>query len=47
MDLVWKALFSGVVLLPALFVIVKRPDDPDARKWAFGAVGFILGYWLR
>ena len=46
MDL-WKAGISGVVLLVALFVIVRRRDDTEARKWAYGAVGFILGYWLR
>lgn len=46
MDL-WKAGISGVVLLAALFIILHRRDDLEARKWAYGAVGFILGYWLR
>jgi len=46
MDL-WKAGVSGIVLVVALFVIVRRTEDVEARKWAFGAVGFILGYWLH
>jgi hypothetical protein len=46
MDL-WKAGISGVVLAVALFIIVHRRDDVEARKWAYEAVGFILGYWLR
>lgn len=46
MDL-FRCVFSALVLLPGLYVIVRKPDHPDARKWAFGVVGFILGYWLR
>ena len=46
MDL-WKAGISVSVLAVALFIIVYREDDVEARKWAYGAVGFILGYWLR
>ena len=42
MDL-WKAGVSGVVLIAALFVILKKPEDMEARKWAFGTAGFILG----
>ena len=48
MDLnLWKVGISGVVLAVTVFVIVQRRDDAEARKWAYGAVGFILGYWLR
>jgi hypothetical protein len=45
MDL-WKAGISGVVLAVALFIIVHRSEDDaeEARKWAYGAVGFILEY---
>jgi hypothetical protein len=46
----WKEGLSGIVLLVALFVIVRRSadsDDIEVRKWAYGVVGFILGYWLR
>jgi hypothetical protein len=38
---------TGAVLLVALFVIVRKTEDLEARKWAYGAVGFILGYWLH
>lgn len=38
---------TATVTIVALYVIV-RGDYPDATaKWAFGAVGMVLGYWLR
>jgi hypothetical protein len=43
----WKYIVSGTVLGVCLFIVLFRQDDPEARKWAFGAVGFILGYWLK
>jgi hypothetical protein len=46
MDL-WKAGISGAVLVVSFFIILFRKEDQEARKWAFGAIGFILGYWLR
>jgi hypothetical protein len=44
----WKAGISGIVLAVALFIIVHRKHDVEARKWAYRVVvGFILEYWLR
>ncbi len=38
-----SAAISGV----ALYIIAKS-DYPDAvTKWAFGAIGIVLGYWLH
>lgn len=36
-----------IVLAGALFLILSRHYDSDQQKWAFGAVGTILGYWLK
>lgn len=45
--LVIRAIISSVVLSVALFVVL-RDGYPDATiKWAFGAIGLVLGYWLR
>jgi hypothetical protein len=38
----WKAVGSGVVLLVCLYIILYRPEDDKARKWAFGVVSIIL-----
>jgi hypothetical protein len=43
----WSVGISWVVLAFCFYIIRFRPDDQEARKFAFGAVGFILGYWLR
>ncbi len=41
-------LVSIAVLGSALFVILSNKLYDDAQqKWAFGAVGTILGYWLK
>ena len=37
---------SGAVLATALTLILCDYPEQSAR-WAFGAVGLILGYWLR
>jgi hypothetical protein len=41
------ALVSFAVLASALYVILSARYDTSSEKWAFGAVGTILGYWLR
>lgn len=39
---------SLLVLLSALYVILSNTIYQDAQqKWAFGAVGTILGYWFK
>src|SRR5258708_38773413 len=42
------AVISLLVLLSALYIILSNDGFGDAQqKWAFGAVGTILGYWLK
>jgi hypothetical protein len=40
-------LVSLAVLGAALFVILSHNYEGASEKWAFGAVGTLLGYWLK
>ena len=42
-----RIVLSLVVLAAALFVILSKRYDGDQQQWAFGAIGTILGYWLK
>lgn len=45
----WMPVFLSImVITSALYVILMNEVYDDAQqKWAFGAVGSILGYWLK
>ena len=34
------------VLTAALYVVVQGTYSEDAQKWAFGAVGNVVGFWI-
>lgn len=38
---------SILVLGSSLFIILSGQYDNENQKWAFGAVGTIVGFWLR
>jgi hypothetical protein len=38
---------SIIVLIAALFVVLGRRYMPQEKHWAYGAVGTILGFWLK
>lgn len=38
---------SVLVLVVALYTILSSQFDSSTKKWAFGAVGVILGRWLH
>jgi hypothetical protein len=38
---------SAAVLWAALHIILSHDHDDSSQKWAFGAVGTILGFWLK
>lgn len=40
-------IISGLVLLAALYIILAGKTSSESEKWAFGAVGTIIGYWLK
>ena len=37
---------SLVVLAASLFVILSKKYPPESDRWAYGAVGTIVGFWL-
>ena len=38
---------SGVILAAGLWVILSGRYDADAQRWASGAIGTVVGYWLK
>ncbi len=46
-NLVMRVVVSLVVLLSAIYIIVRSGSSDAEHKWAFGAVGTVLGYWLK
>ena len=43
-----QAVVTGIVLLVALYIILsKKGYGPKDKHWAYGTVGFILGFWLK
>ena len=38
---------SLAVLVSALYVILSHSYGDAEQKWAFGAIGTLLGYWLK
>ncbi|MBB6183586.1 hypothetical protein [Oleiagrimonas soli] len=45
--LAMRVLVSLIVLLSSIFIILRTGSSDAEQKWAFGAVGTILGYWLK
>ncbi len=41
-----RVVVSLSVLAAALFVILWKNYDANDKKWAYGSVGAIVGYWL-
>ena len=35
------------VLFSALYIILSHNYDAAEQRWAFGAVGTVLGYWFK
>ena len=43
-----QVVLSAVVLLASLYVVlIKKKPDTAQKSWAYGAIGSILGYWLK
>ena len=45
--MIMAVIVSLAVLGSALFIILSGNYDGSSEKWAFGAVGTIMGYWLK
>jgi hypothetical protein len=38
---------SVIVLLAGLYVILDHNYSADDKKWGYGIVGTVVGYWLK
>ena len=43
---VMQIIISLVILGASLYIILSKKYDGDVQKWAFGAIGTVIGYWL-
>jgi hypothetical protein len=42
-----QVLISLILLAGALYTILSGSYDGDHEKWAYGAMGTIVGFWLK
>ncbi len=42
-----RIVISGAILFTALYVLLSEQYSADNTKWATGAIGLVLGYWLK
>jgi hypothetical protein len=45
--LLMQAIVSLAALGAALFIILTHEFGPDSKRWAYGSVGMVVGYWLK
>ena len=45
--LVMQIAISSVILGAGLWVILSGHYHADAERWAAGAIGTVMGYWLK
>lgn len=45
---VWMTVaVTAVVLVSALYIVLSGHYGQDSLKWAYGAIGTVIGYWLK
>jgi hypothetical protein len=44
---VGSIIISCCVLVTALYIILSHNYAPTEKHWAYGAVGTLMGYWLK
>jgi hypothetical protein len=42
-----QLVISAVLLVAALFVILTKKYPPQDKHWAYGALGTVVGFWLK
>lgn len=45
--LVAQLAISAILLVAALFVILTKKYPPQDKHWAYGALGTVVGFWLK
>jgi hypothetical protein len=46
-QLIAQVVIGAVVLVASLFVILSEQYTPQDSHWAYGALGTVMGFWLR
>jgi len=42
-----RAGLTVAVLAAGLYIILSRQFSAESEKWAYGAIGALLGFWLK
>ena len=42
-----QLVITGVLLVAALFVILTKKYPAQDKHWAYGALGTVVGFWLK
>lgn len=45
--IIMKLSISVVIMAVGLFIILSNNFGEDEKKWAFGSIGTIVGYWFK
>ena len=45
--LIMQPLVSLTILVAALYIILSDRFSPQDKHWAYGAVGTVIGFWLK
>ena len=43
---IMQIIITLVILSASLYIILSKKYDADVQKWAYGAIGTVVGYWL-
>jgi len=42
-----RVVITLIILVASLFVILTKRYSPADRHWAYGALGTVIGFWLK
>jgi hypothetical protein len=45
--LIMQAVVSAAILCCALYIVLSHEYQAQDKHWAYGAMGTILGYWMK
>ena len=43
---IMQIVISVVILGASLYIILSKKYPADVQKWAYGAIGTVIGFWL-
>jgi hypothetical protein len=42
-----SAIVSLLILCSSLYIVLSNKFNDDSKKWAFGTIGTLIGFWLK